>query len=81
MSTYLKAKEDGRRKRNKTREELRVKFAGDALIGLLSGKTYPASGAEADLAVNCARIADAMVSALGYAHEVVPSPTGDEERK
>lgn len=80
MSTYLKAKEDGRRKREKNREELRIKFAGDALVGLLSTQGYAANNEE-DLARDCVLIAEAMVKALGYAYEVVPSPLTEEEKE
>lgn len=77
MSTYLKAKEDGRRKREKTREELRIKFAGDALIGYISRNF---EGDEYQLAKACMATADAMVRALGYGYEVTPSPLSDEEK-
>lgn len=79
MSTYLKAQEDGRRKRAKTKEDLRVKFAGDALVGLLSTQGYTANNEE-DLARDCVVIAEAMVKALGYSYEVKPSPLSDEEK-
>jgi len=79
MSSYLKAKEDGKRKRAKTREELRIKFAGDALVGLLSTQGHTANSEE-DLARDCVGIAEAMVRALGYAYEVKPSPLSDEEK-
>lgn len=79
MSTYLKAQEDGRRKRAKTKEDLRIKFAGDALIGLLSTQGYTAHNEE-DLARDCVVIAEAMVRALGYSYEVKPSPLSDEEK-
>jgi hypothetical protein len=79
MSTYLKAKEDGRQKRAKAREELRIKFAGDALVGLLSTQGYAANNEE-DLARDCVGIAEAMVKALGYAHEIKPSPLTEEEK-
>lgn len=80
MSTYLKAKEDGRRKREKDQEELRIKFAGDALVGLLSTQGYAANNSKKDLARDCVGIAEAMVRALGYAYEVKPSPLSDEEK-
>jgi hypothetical protein len=79
MSTYLKAKEDGKRKRAKTREELRIRFAGDALVGLLSTQGYTANNEE-DLARDCVGIAEAMVRALGYWYEIKPSPLSDEEK-
>jgi len=80
MSTYLKAKEDGRRKREKEREAMRIKFAGDALVGLLSTQGYAANNSKKDLARHCVAIAEAMVKALGYAYEVKPSPLSDEEK-
>ena len=79
MSTYLKAKEDGKRKREKEREALRIKFAGDALVGLLSTQGYTANS-EQDIAQDCVSIAEAMVRALGYSYEVKPSPLSDEEK-
>lgn len=80
MSTYLKAKEDGRRKREKEREAMRIKFAGDALVGLLSTQGYAANNSKKDLARDCVAIAEAMVKALGYGYEVKPSPLSDEEK-
>lgn len=77
MSTYLKAKEDGRRKREKIREELRIKFAGNALVGYISRNF---EGDEYQLAKACLTAADAMVRALGYGHEIAPSPLTDEEK-
>lgn len=79
MSTYLKAQEDGRRKRAKTKEDLRIKFAGDALVGLLSTQGYTANNEE-DLARDCVVIAEAIIRALGYSYEVKPSPLSDEEK-
>lgn len=79
MSSYLKAKEDGKRKRAKTKEDLRIKFTGDALVGLLSTQGYTANNEE-DLARDCVSIAEAMVKALGYSYEVKPSPLSDEEK-
>ena len=79
MSTYLKAQEDGKRKRAKTKEDLRIKFAGDALIGLLSTQGYTANNEE-DLARDCVVIAEAMIHALGYSYKIKPSPLNEEEK-
>ena len=76
-SSYLKAQEDGKRKRAQTREQMRIKFAGEALSGLISlGYSDPES-----LATNCVAIADALVRCLGYAHEVKPSDLTEEEKE
>jgi hypothetical protein len=76
-SSYLKAQEDGKRKRSQTREQMRIKFAGEALSGLIaSGNSDPES-----IAVNCVAIADALVRRLGYAYEVKPSDLTKEEKE
>jgi hypothetical protein len=76
-SSYLKAQEDGKRKRTQTKEQMRIKFAGDALSGLIaSGYSDPES-----LAADCVAIADALVRRLGYAYEVKPSDLTEEEKE
>jgi hypothetical protein len=79
MSSYLKAQEDGKRKRSQTREQMRVKFAGEALSGLIAlnqGGKNPDS-----LAEECVAIADALIRHLGYAKEVKPSDLTEEEKE
>jgi hypothetical protein len=75
-SSYLKAQEDGKQKRAKVREEMRVKFAGQALAGLIMQGFKD----QDSLAEDCVAIADAMIRRLGYAKEVKPSDLTDEEK-
>jgi hypothetical protein len=78
-SSYLKAQEDGRQKRAKIREEMRVRFAGQALSGLImlnQGYKNPDS-----LAEECVAIADALIRRLGYARDVKPSDLTEEEKQ
>ena len=76
-SSYLKAQEDGKRKRAQTREQMRIKFAGQALMGIISrGYTTPEL-----MAKQATEAAEALIKSLGYAHEVKPSDLTEEEKE
>lgn len=76
-SSYLKAQEDGRRKRVQNREQMRIKFAGQALIGIVSrGYTTPEL-----IAKQAVEVADALIKSLGYVNEVKPSDLTEEEKQ
>jgi hypothetical protein len=76
-SSYLKAQEDGRQKRAKVREDMRVKFAGQALTGLIMQGFKD----QDSLADDCVTIADALIRRLGYARDVKPSDLTEEEKE